>query len=148
MKNIAIKENHLYQKTYNRGKRFVGKHVAIYVLKDYAAGRLMKANPEKRYVNRVGLSVSKKIGGAVVRNRAKRIIRAAYDTLKPELRTGFLVVLSARMSAVGKKTPDIERDLREGFSKLGMLQATDHGLSNDRPAVESPDPAFDGHTTP
>ena len=99
MKNIAIKENHLYQKAYTRGKRFVGKHVAIYVLKDYAAGRLMKANPEKCYVNRVGLSVSKKIGGAVVRNRTKRIIRAAYDTVKGDLRTGFLASSTDRSSS-------------------------------------------------
>lgn len=144
MKNIAIKENHLYQKAYTRGKRFVGKHVAIYVLKDYAAGRLMKANPEKCYVNRVGLSVSKKIGGAVVRNRTKRIIRAAYDTVKGDLRTGFLVVMSARVSAVGKKMPDIERDLRIGFSKLDMFVESPQGF--DRPAAARPDPSSDGQT--
>ena len=64
MKEIAIKENHLYNKAYTRGKRFVGKYVAVYVLRDLAAKRLKAANPSGEYVNRVGLSVSKKIGGA------------------------------------------------------------------------------------
>ena len=120
MKNIAIKENHLYQKAYRNGKRFVGKYVAVYVLRDYAAGRLKKENPQKQFVNRLGLSVSKKIGGAVERNRAKRIIRAAYDSLRPSLKTGYLIVISARGAIVGRTSTDLEKELRVAFSKLEL----------------------------
>ena len=120
MKNIAIRENHLYQKAYKNGKRFVGRLVAVYVLRDYAAGRLRKENPQKQFVNRLGLSVSKKIGGAVERNRAKRIIRAAYDPLRPSLRTGNLIVISARGAIAGKKSGDVERELRLAFTKLEL----------------------------
>ena len=77
MKDPAIKENHLYVKAYRRGERYVGRYVAVYVLRDLAAKRIALENPKKERVNRVGLSVGKKIGGAVQRNRAKRIIRAA-----------------------------------------------------------------------
>ena len=122
MKNLAIKENHLYQKTYRQGKRYVGKYVAVYVLRDYAAKRLKKENPQKIFVNRIGLSVSKKIGSAVERNRAKRIIRAAYAPLSPHVKTGFLVVISAREAIRGKKSTDVARDLNAAFSKLDMLQ--------------------------
>ncbi len=121
MKNIAIRENHLYGKAYKNGKRFVGKYVAIYVLKDLAASRLRKENPEKKFVNRLGLSVSKKIGGAVARNRAKRVIRAAYDPLRPRLRTGFLIVISARGAIVDVKSTDVGRELGIGFRKLGLM---------------------------
>ena len=124
MKNIAIRENHLYNKAYRKGKSYVGRLVAVYVLKDYSADRLAKANPEKKYINRVGLSVSKKLGGSVVRNRAKRIIRAAYDSVKPELRTGYLIVISARAAAVEKKSTDVERDLRRAFDSLDMFSQT------------------------
>ena len=120
MKNIAITENHLYQKAYKNGKRFVGKTVAVYVLRDYAAGRLRKANPQKELVNRLGLSVSKKIGGAVERNRAKRIIRAAYDELRPSLKRGFLIVISARGAINGKSSTDVERELSVAFTKLEL----------------------------
>ena len=78
MKNIAIRENHLYNKAYRKGKSYVGRTVAVYVLRDLAADKLAKANPEKVRVNRVGLSVSKKVGGAVQRNRARRVIRRAF----------------------------------------------------------------------
>ena len=121
MKNIAIKENHLYNKTYRSGKRFVGKYCAVSVLRDLAAGKLRRAHPEKKTVNRLGLSVSKKIGGAVQRNRAKRILRAAYDTCRPELKTGFLIVISAREAINGQKSTELARELTYAFSKLDLL---------------------------
>lgn len=65
----------------------------------------MKANPEKKYINRVGLTVGKRIGGAVARSRAKRIIRHAYrniDTATP-VKTGHLVVIVAREGIDGKR---------------------------------------------
>ena len=121
MKNIAIKENHLYVEAYRRGDRYVGKYVAVYVLRDLAAKRLRKENPQKETVNRLGLAVTKKIGGAVQRNRAKRIIRAAYDGVKGDLKRGFLIVISAREAINGQKSGDVERELRAGFRKLCMF---------------------------
>lgn len=120
MKNIAITENHLYNKAYRQGKRFVGKYTAVYVLRDFAARRLKNENPQKVFVNRLGLTVSKKIGGAVERNRAKRIMRAAYNTQKDGLKTGFLIVISAREAINGVKSTDVERELSVAFSKLEM----------------------------
>ena len=122
MKETAIKENHLYLKAFRQGGRFVGTTVAVYVLKDYAAKRLMLANPEKKYLNRLGLSVTKKVGGAVGRNRAKRIIRAAYRQLvgKKTLKTGYLIVISARPEIAGKSSADVYTDLSFAFKKLDM----------------------------
>lgn len=120
MKNIAITENHLYNKAYRQGKRFVGKYTAIYVLRDFAAARLKKEHPQKLFVNRLGLTVSKKIGGAVERNRAKRVIRAAYDTERDGLKTGFLIVISAREAINDAKSTDVARELEFAFSKLEM----------------------------
>ena len=95
MKNVAIKENHLYNKAYRRGKKSIGKYTAVYVLRDLKAHRIMLENPEKKYLNRLGIAVSKKLGNAVTRNRAKRIIRAAYRSIEADLSVGFLVVISA-----------------------------------------------------
>ena len=122
VKETAIKENHLYLKAFRQGGRFVGRTVAVYVLKDYAAKRLMLAHPEKKYVNRLGLSVTKKVGGAVQRNRAKRIIRAAYRELvkKKPLRTGYLIVISAKPEIAGKSSRDVYADLSRALHKLDM----------------------------
>ena len=125
MKETAIKENHLYLKAFRQGGRFIGKTVAVYVLKDYAAKRLMLANPEKKYYNRFGVSVSKKVGGAVQRSRVKRILRAGYRAIEPELKTGYLVVVSPREGILGAKSTDVERELRRGFGRLEMFRMGD-----------------------
>ena len=121
MKDPAIKENHLYVKAYRRGERYVGRYVAVYVLRDLAAKRIALADPKKEKVNRVGLSVGKKIGGAVQRNRAKRIIRAAYAEHKASLKKGYLIVISAREAINGQKSGAVSAELSAAFAKVGLL---------------------------
>ena len=127
MKNVAVKENHLYNKAYSKGKRFIGRFVRVYVLRDLKAKRVMLANPEKKYINRLGLSVSKKNGSAVVRNRIKRIIREGYRAIEREdvLLTGYLIIIAARNEAADVKSTDIEKELRFGFEKLGLMKKDD-----------------------
>ena len=127
MKFPAIKEHHLYNKAYRSGKHFFGKYVCVYVLKDLHAGRLKKEHPQKIVVNRLGLSVSKKVGGAVKRSRAKRVIRAAYFVHKDALRKGFLIVISAKPEIDGVKSQDVSRELKYAFGKLEMF---DQNLTN------------------
>ena len=125
MKNLAIKEHHLYNKAYKKGRSYVGKLVTVYVLRDFTAEKLMRANPEKKYLNRIGLSVSKKLGGAVARNRAKRLIRAGYDSVKSNIRTGNLIVIGARGAILGKKSTQVAVELETAFRTLGLYAETD-----------------------
>lgn len=124
MKFTAIRENHLYSKAYSKGKRAVTPALAVYVLPDYAAKRLTKAHPEKKTVNRIGLTVSTKLGGAVIRSRVRRILREGLRAVEREraLKTGFLIVIAARSSSVNLKSGDIKDNLNIAFKKLGMYK--------------------------
>lgn len=122
MKEYAIKEHHLYNKAFAKGQRAVGKLVVVYVLRDYAARRLREANPQKQYLNRVGLSVGKKIGGAVQRNRAKRLLREGYRAVKAAgVKSGFLVILAAREEIREKKAQDVTAEMLRLFRRLEMI---------------------------
>ena len=124
MKFKAICENHLYSKAYTRGKRAVTSALAVYVLPDYQAKRLAKAHPQKRIMNRYGLTTSTKLGGAVIRSRCRRIMREALRAIEGEreLKTGFLVVIAARTAAVSLKSTDIKEQLDIALTKLGMYK--------------------------
>ena len=123
MKNIAITENHLYKKAYLGGAKVGGRYTVIYVLKDKKAYVLKKANPMKENVNRVGLTVTKKIGKAFQRNRVKRIIRAAFAGIEKEsvMKKGYLIVICARESALDAKSDQLYEEMKKQFSKLGMI---------------------------
>ena len=124
MKFKAICENHLYSKAYAKGKRAVTSALAVYVLPDYASKRLAKAHPQKKVLNRIGLTTSTKLGGAVVRSRCRRILREGLRALEKEkeLKVGFLIVIAARSSSITLKSNDIKNQLDIAFTKLGMFK--------------------------
>jgi len=123
MKQIAICENHLYQKAYRSNLRASSRTVCVYALKDRHASLLKKQNPEKKFVNRVGISASKKIGGAVSRVRARRVVREAYRLIEAEIgvKKGWLIVLVCREDATVLKMQDVKRDMQYCLNKLGLL---------------------------
>ena len=123
MKFTAIRENHLFVKAYTGGKRAPSQTCTVYVLKDRQAKRYMRRRPDKQYINRIGITASKKIGGAVARNRAKRVIREALRLLQTEyaLKTGHLIVIAAREKATVCKMQDVKRDLQSALMRVSMI---------------------------
>ena len=124
MKLYALKENHLFRRAYQKGGRKSSRTVTVYVLKDRAAGLLRKQNPLKQTVNRIGISASKRVGGAVQRNRAKRLIREAYRQIDKTvgIRKGFLIVIVPKSAAAVSKMQDVLSDLLDCLSALELLR--------------------------
>ena len=123
MKFRAICENHLFNKAYNKGKRAVSQALAVYVLPDYAAKRIAKADTRKQIKNRYGITVSTKIGGAVTRSRCRRIIREAIRAVEKNhsVKVGNLVVIAARSVTTNCKSTELTKQLTDLYLKLGMI---------------------------
>lgn len=123
MKFHAIKENHLFVKAYKGGNRVVCPTFILYVLPDRHAALLKKQNPQKQKINRIGISTSKKIGKAVVRSRARRVLRAGLRQAMESgaIRTGYLLVIAARPEAALVKSTDAAKQFRYALKKAGLL---------------------------
>lgn len=105
-----INKNREYKKIYNRGKSMASPVIVTYILKN------------KLSVVRMGITTSKKIGNAVKRNRARRVIRAAFSALKNEVKNGCDFVFVARSKTCFVKTGDVLKDMRFHLEKLGALK--------------------------
>ncbi len=123
MKIYPLNQNHLFAKAYKNGLRVPSRSLTLYVLRDRAAERFAKTVSSGDQVNRLGISASKKIGGAVGRNRAKRVIREAYRQIDKErkLKGGFLLVITARTPATVLKMKYVYRDLKYCLYKAELI---------------------------
>ena len=72
---------------------------------------------------RAAFVASRRVGGAVARNRARRVLRAAWRTVGPSVREGMDVVFVARETIQGAKTQDVEADMRELLRRVGILDS-------------------------
>jgi len=112
-KTQSIKENRQFRALYARGKTSARKTLAVYSRKN-----------RSRTVNQLGITVSVKLGGAVVRNRAKRRIREAYRLNEHLFREGLDIVVVARHAIVNAPFGRICDDLLAICAEQGLLQET------------------------
>jgi len=137
MKFVAVTDNHLYQKAYRSGSRKSSNTVTVYVMKDKSAGWLRKKHPLKIKINRIGISASKKVGGAVQRNRAKRVIREAYREIDKTLgiKKGYIVIIVPKPACTVCSMKDCLRDLSYCLRSLEMTEkgkAQKNGSTSDK----------------
>ena len=95
-----LKDAKVFSKMYKKGVR-VGHSFAVAY---YSSNR--------RPYNRFGITVGKKVGGAVERNRAKRIIRAAYRKNELLLPIGYDIIIVARPEIKDKKSHELDGFMR------------------------------------
>jgi len=95
----SLKKNKDFQIVYQKGKSFANRYLVMYVL------------PNQYNKNRLGISVSKKVGNSVVRHRVTRLIRESYRLNEKKFSPGLDIVVIARPSAKGKKYQEIEEAL-------------------------------------
>ncbi|NLM56701.1 MAG: ribonuclease P protein component [Clostridiales bacterium] len=115
MKYPTVCENKLFSAAYSKGKKHTGRYAVVYALRD--------RYPKNTAVSRLGLTVTKKRGGAVVRNRIKRVLREAYRAVdtKYGVKGGYIIIIVARDAAAKAKTPVVAADLATSFDALGLL---------------------------
>lgn len=97
MKNyISLKNRYEFGNVYQCGKSFANKFLVMYILEN------------KDNTNRLGISVSKKVGNSVVRHRITRLIREGYRLHQEDIKKGYDIVIVARPNVKGHGYYDVE----------------------------------------
>lgn len=110
MKPLTLKLNKEFRRAYGRGKSFVSPMLVTYVV------------PNRLGCVRIGITAGKKIGGAVQRNRAKRVIMAAFLACRDKVSGGADVVFVARQRILHSKSTDCLRTMRQHLTTAGLLR--------------------------
>ena len=106
----SLKQNSQFRRLYRQGKTAADRNLALYCRKNRLG------------VNRLGYTVSGKLGKAVVRNRVRRRLREIYRLSQPDQKQGYDIVLVARGRAVTAPFRELERAYHKSCEKLGLLE--------------------------
>ncbi len=106
----TVKKNYEFRRMYAKGKSGVSSCLVVY----YRKNRLGH--------NRLGVTVSTKLGHAVVRNRVRRRLREIVRLNEDKLAEGFDFVIVARTRMVGTDCSRTERELLRAMKKLELLE--------------------------
>lgn len=108
-RQYRLKKKYQFNYVYRVGKSCHGKFLMLV----YTASKNQNI--------KVGISVSKKVGNAVKRNRARRLLREAISPLLPSLETNYNLIIVAKQSIEGKPLALISQDLKHTLEKAGLL---------------------------
>ena len=108
----SLKKNRDFQYVYRNGKSFANKYLVMYIVEN------------NQPINRLGISVSKKVGNSVIRHRITRLIRESYRLQENIFNSGLDIVVIARNSAA-----DISyQEMESAVLHLGKLHGIIHQL--------------------
>lgn len=110
-KLIKLKENYIFRRAYKKGKSFVSPFFVIYITKN------------RRGETRLGITVGKKLGGAVKRNRAKRVITAAFRECMPNIISGYDFVIVARTRILDIKSTAAAVSMKKLLTAAGVFES-------------------------
>ena len=119
---VSLKKNNEFRTIYKKGRYKAGKYLVMYVM------------PNKKDINRIGITTGKRFGNSVQRNRMKRIIRGSYRLSRDRMKTGYDIIFMARASERKADSPnrklkavsiptykEIEKEMNRLSSALGMF---------------------------
>ena len=109
-KTTTVKENYEFRRIYAKGKSGVSPYLVVYV------------RPNRRGHNRLGVTVSTKIGHAVVRNRVRRQLREIFRLNQDKLTQGYDMIVVARTRAVHAEYREIDRAFLRTCGTLGLME--------------------------
>ncbi len=116
----SLKKNTDFSKVYQNGTSKSNRYLVMYLLEN------------KEHKNRLGISVSKKVGNSVVRHRITRIIRETYRLNEESFQRGYDIVVIARNPVKGQSYREIERAMLQLGGRHHIVKENENETPVDR----------------
>ena len=107
---VTVKQNSDFRRIYRRGRSAVSGGVVVYCLKN------------RQGMSRLGVTVSTKLGHAVVRNRVRRRFRELYRHHLADIKPGMDILMVARVRAADMPFGKLEKQYLSCLDQLGLLR--------------------------
>lgn len=112
-----VRKNSEFRIVYRRGKSLANDLLVLYIFKN----KKNVSNNNERY-NKVGISVSKKVGNSVVRSRSKRLIYESYRLKDQYIIKGYDFIFVARSKIKGQNYQNVSKAMDNLFKKAGLYE--------------------------
>lgn len=117
---IPVKINRDFLRVYKKGKFYVGKYMTLYTLKN------------NLNINRIGITVSKKVGKSVKRNRIRRLIKENYRLYEGFIKSGYDCIFVARTVEVLPCFHDIKKEMKFLLKRQNIFDQEEWDCLKDR----------------
>jgi ribonuclease P protein component len=112
-----LRKNNEFKLVYRRGRSLANNLLVLYIFNNKK-----NKTEDKLPYNKVGISVSKKVGNSVVRSRSKRLITESYRLNEKDIKKGYDFVFVARSAIKDKSFFDVEESMKKLFLKAGLYK--------------------------
>ncbi len=106
----SLKKNYQFRIVYKKGKSLANRNLVMYTYKNNLK------------INRIGISVSKKVGNSVVRSRVTRLIRENYRLSEHKLVKGYDIVIIARASMKGISYEETKKSMDQLLKRQNLIK--------------------------
>lgn len=106
---LRMKKNAEFKKVYSEGRYYVEKYIVMYAIRNSTG------------FNKVGYSVSKKVGIAVTRNRVKRLMKENFRIFDQNSKKGYDIIFTARPASAEADYDSIHRNMQSALIRAHIL---------------------------
>lgn len=121
----SLKKNFQFRFVYNRGKSLANRNLVMYIVKN------------NKNNNKLGISVSKKVGKSVTRSRVTRLIRESYRLMENNIKVGFDIVVIARVNVKDASYAEVSKSLYNLLKKHNLLEVKNLEMKNNVEKIEN-----------